>query len=174
MKFTVEIETPDTISGSDVDRTLSDLWFIQRVSILSKQRSDDQPAAAAAVGSGDFSGETWTRYGTTVYFYDGGGVVGGFNLRDCPDPVERARRIVACFNACRMAGTGLLEEQKKPLIGTIISLGDKVTNAEKQRDQLLDVLEALNAYWTAGNFSRDPELWGRIKNAITAGRGGAQ
>ena len=47
------------------------------------------------------------------------------------------------------------------------------TGAEWQKEKddaiinkLLGALKELNNYWESGNFSRDHELWNRIKNAI--------
>ena len=41
--------------------------------------------------------EPWKCEGYVVYFPD---LIGGFSLRNCPDAVATARRIVACVNAC--------------------------------------------------------------------------
>ena len=35
-----------------------------------------------------------------------------------------------------------------------------------QKAELLGVLKELNNYWESGNFSRDPDLWNRIKETI--------
>lgn len=38
---------------------------------------------------------------------------------------------------------------------------------------LLAALEAINAHWEAGNFSRQPHLWEPMKAAIAKAKGGA-
>jgi hypothetical protein len=49
----------------------------------------------------------WTRVGHCVYFPR---TAGGFSLRDCPEPEQAARRIVACVNFCSGVGDYDLEE----------------------------------------------------------------
>lgn len=38
--------------------------------------------------------------------------------------------------------------------------------------EALEALEAINAHWEAGNFSRQPHLWETMKAAIAKAKGG--
>lgn len=67
--------------------------------------------------------------GTTVRLPN---AAGGFDVRDCPDAVALARRIVACLNACVDVPTEDLESP--PSITEYIS--DQADGAVEQRDEL--------------------------------------
>ncbi|WP_279501635.1 hypothetical protein [Aeromonas veronii] len=53
------------------------------------------------------------------------------------DPATR-RRIVACVNACRGLPTDELEQK-----GLVAAVGTQLLEADRQRDELLEALEAL-------------------------------
>ena len=48
----------------------------------------------------------------------------------------------------------------------IISLIVEKKQLIDQKAELLGALKELNNYWGSGNFSRDPDLWNRIKETI--------
>lgn len=95
-----------------------------------------------------YTPEPWARHGHLVYFPD---VMGGFSLRDCPNPEATARRIVACVNACRGLDTSNLETKG-------LASADQLFELEQQRNELLKAIDqVLNGTLldSAGNRDED-------------------
>ena len=69
--------------------------------------------------------------GSDAVEYYGGHLIGESIIE------ANARRIVACVNACRGLGTDELEQH-----GLVSAVGTELLELEKQRDELLETLEA--------------------------------
>jgi hypothetical protein len=101
--------------------------------------------------------EPWTHDETRVYFPN---CLGGFDLRNCPNPEATARRISACVNACKGIGIESLErftDEHKPEKGFGLY---REAAIEAQRDELLETLQTILPWVDEAN-SR-----GAIKRAI--------
>ncbi|CAJ1837352.1 MULTISPECIES: hypothetical protein [Aeromonas] len=72
------------------------------------------------------------RMVTTPSGYVGDGFIADVDTKD------NARRIVACVNACRGLPTDELEQK-----GLVAAVGTQLLEADQQRDELLEALEAL-------------------------------
>lgn len=98
----------------------------------------------------------WVADGTCVLFPDN---AGGFDVRDCPAPQYKAKRIAACVNACRSLPTEMLET-----VGQIVVSGAIPHRLlTMQRDELLDVLERVLPFMDAcaAITSQDMKDFGR-------------
>ena len=72
------------------------------------------------------------RGGTRIHFAN---EAGGFDIRDCPAPIENARRLVACWNALVGVDTDFIERVTQSPGFTIIE------HLQRDRDELLAVCE---------------------------------
>jgi hypothetical protein len=89
-------------------------------------------------------------------------VLASCNLNFPEDAKANARRIVACVNACAGISTENLE-QNKPIKEGLHGLNDRIRTAEKQRDELLYVLEdVLDRYALEIGYTNWREVEGQI------------
>lgn len=101
-----------------------------------------------------FADEVWESFGSVVHFY-GGEIRGGFDIRNCPDPEERASRISACVNACRGIDTETLETKYvgAHVIGNVLTQGfEDLMRYLRERDDARAMVKRLaNALREAAN-----------------------
>ena len=89
------------------------------------------------------------------------------NLFSDPDPMENARRLVACWNACDGISTENLEDNQP-----VKELAEKYNAAFAQRDELLAALKHIEGVALADEWRDLPEIAKHARAAIAKAEGG--